>query len=113
MSKSMHQTRDAVSDAVATEYELLRVRPDALLGCKCGDGKCELKDCDEVYAMTKDGSRFATVHGLGLQGRKMSDGATSIYRIPATRDSTAMRHCRSLAVMNERNSRFWAAVPEE
>jgi hypothetical protein len=111
-SKSMHQTRDAVSDAVATEYELLRVRPDALLGCKCQDMGSDPELCDEVWAMTKDGTRFATFHGLGLQGRKRSDGATSIYRVPNATKDTATPHCRKLAAMNERNSRFWA-VPEE
>jgi hypothetical protein len=114
MRKPMHQTRDGVTDAQAQEYELVRVRPDAVLGCKCGDGKCEPKHCDEVYAM-KDGTRFATFHGLGLQGRKMSDGATSIYRIAsATRDEDRLFQLRdALIELNKKNADFWAVSDPE
>jgi hypothetical protein len=103
-------TLDSVTDAAAKE--LLRVCPDAELSCKCGNGEAPREKCDAIYAHTKDGVHFATIHGLGLQGRKMSDGATSIYRAEsATRDAVTP-HCRRLAAMNERNAAFWAVVPE-
>jgi hypothetical protein len=112
-SKPMHVTRDSVNDAVAAEHELARVAPGSVLSCKCGNGECAPEKCDAVYAHTKDGQHFATLHGLGLQGRKMSDGATSIFRLPASAHDAAVDRCtvmiqQRLAAMNEANRIFWA-----
>jgi hypothetical protein len=111
--KTMHQTRDAVSDAVASAHELARVAPGSVLSCKCGNGECIPEKCDAVYAHTKDGQHFATIHGLGLQGRKMADGATSIFRMPTGANDAAIDRCtvmiqQRLAAMNEANRIFWA-----
>lgn len=109
----MHTTRDAVSDGAAQALELVRVAPGSVVSCKCGIGECAPGKCDEVYAHTKDGVHFATFHGTGLQGRKMSDGATSIYRVSsATRDEDRLFRLRdALVELNRKNAEFWA-TPE-
>jgi hypothetical protein len=105
-------TLDSVTDAAAKE--LLRVCPDAELSCKCGNGEAPREKCDAIYAHTRDGMHFATIHGLGMQGRKMADGATSIYQAAsATRDEDRLFQLRdALVELNKKNAAFWAVVPE-
>jgi hypothetical protein len=105
LMRSMHTLDAAVGDA--SEYELARVRPGTLLGCKCQDGECSTEKCDEVYGMTKDGQRFVTFHGTGLQGRHLEDGSISIYRVPTSARDRAIPRCRTLAGLNARNAEFW------
>jgi hypothetical protein len=110
MKKStMHATRDAVSESVT--QELVRVRPGAEISCKCGNGECAPEKCDEVYAHTKDGVHFLTIHGLGLQGRTMADGACSIYRLPGAAKQTQDARSDdgdSPARLNQKHAAFWA-----
>jgi hypothetical protein len=111
MRKKLMHTLDAVTDAAAKE--LLRVCPDAELSCKCGNGECAREQCDAIYAHTKDGVHFATIHGLGIEGREMDDGAMSIFRKPsATRDEDRLLQLRNALVeLNKKNAAFWA-TPE-
>jgi hypothetical protein len=106
-------TLDSVTDASAKE--LLRVCPDAEVSCRCGNGECSRKECDAIYAHTKDGMHFATIHGSGIEGRKMADGAMSIFRkASATRDEDRLFQLRdALVELNKRNAEFWRAKDVE
>jgi hypothetical protein len=101
-------TLDSVTDAAAKE--LLRVCPDAELSCRCGNGEVSRDKCDAIFAHTKDGVHFATIHGLGIEGRELADGSVSLFRKASGTRDNVMPHCRRLASMNERNSKFWAVV---
>jgi hypothetical protein len=114
LKTKMHATKDAVSETVAQEHELARVRPGSELSCKCGDGECSGAQCDLVRAHDENGVHFASFHGLGLHARQLSDGSTSIYRLPSTAKQTQDARVDDGAIgrMNARNSEFWNSPPE-
>lgn len=104
--KPMHNTLDAVSDAVATERKLAILPPTTEMSCACGEGECKPKDCDRVYAHDSAG-RFATFHGLKLGAKKLSDGNVCVYRSMPGATQDTRTDTRTLAQVSEKNRDFW------